>query len=338
MRGNYLLYALEAILLVLAVTTFILSSQQALQGILLGILVTSALHAAIAGVTVCSGWKKWTMLGLIAPVIITTIVMLIVNLQTDADASATPPTVAVGASYKIALLIVCGILPLANAALVGDGSQWRCTSGLVCTNSTESDALKTSIRKYLNTANDKTLPISGPLAASVNLGNLDNDYLETLKIGYISVNDSGNDVINCLGFKQAIDAQQRSLATQKRQTQIAAKQEDAKISFQGRDAPIIPQFTYEGGGLGGYGAVRKPTGVPQPPPLPGQPVVQPNVPQTKFSQDLNQGISNVQNVAAQKAALQARMAGLSVQSTSTEDVVNPMIQQAQATRLNTFKQ
>lgn len=338
MRGNYLLYALEAILFILALTTFAFTSQQALQSIILGILVVGALHMVISGVTVCSGWKKWTMIGLSAPVIITSIIMLIVNLQTDADAAATPPTVAIGASWKIALIIVCGILPLANAALVGDGSQWRCTSGLVCTNSAESDALKTSVRKYLNTANDTRYPISGPLAKSVNFSNLNNDYLEELKIAHISVNDSGNDVINCLGFKQAVDAQQRALATQQRRTQIAAKQEDAKQSFQGRDAPIIPQFTYEGGGLGGLGAIRKPTGVPQAPPLPGQQIVQPNVPQTKFSQDLNQGISNIQNVAATKANLQARMAGLSVPSTSTQDVVDPMIQQAQQTRLNQLKQ
>ena len=119
MRGNYLLYALEAILFILALTTFAFTSQQALQSIILGILVVGALHMVISGVTVCSGWKKWTMIGLSAPVIITSIIMLIVNLQTDADAAATPPTVAIGASWKIALIIVCGILPLANAALVG---------------------------------------------------------------------------------------------------------------------------------------------------------------------------------------------------------------------------
>lgn len=240
MRGNYLLYALEAILFILALTTFAFTSQQALQSIILGILVVGALHMVISGVTVCSGWKKWTMIGLSAPVIITSIIMLIVNLQTDADAAATPPTVAIGASWKIALIIVCGILPLANAALVGDGSQWRCTSGLVCTNSSESEALKTSVRKYLNTANDTRYPISGPLAKSVNFSNLNNDYLEELKIAHISVNDSGNDVINCLGFKQAVDAQQRALATQQRRTQIAAKQEDAKQSFQAKQ-PILGQ-------------------------------------------------------------------------------------------------
>ena len=240
MRGNYLLYALEAILFILALTTFAFTSQQALQSIILGILVVGALHMVISGVTVCSGWKKWTMIGLSAPAIVTSIIMLIVNLQTDADAAATPPTVAIGASWKIALIIVCGILPLANAVLVGDGSQWRCTSGLVCTNSAESDALKTSVRKYLNTANDTRYPISGPLAKSVNFSNLNNDYLEELKIAHISVNDSGNDVINCLGFKQAVDAQQRALATQQRRTQIAAKQEDARQSFQAKQ-PILGQ-------------------------------------------------------------------------------------------------
>ena len=57
MRGNYLLYALEAILFILALTTFAFTSQQALQSIILGILVVGALHMVISGVTVCSGWK-----------------------------------------------------------------------------------------------------------------------------------------------------------------------------------------------------------------------------------------------------------------------------------------
>lgn len=302
MRGNYLLYALEAILLILAVTTFILSSQQALQGILLGILVTSALHAAIAGVTVCSGWKKWTMLGLTAPVIITTIVMLIVNLQTDTDAGATPPTVAVGAAYKIALLIVCGILPLANAALVGDGSQWRCTSGLVCTNSTETDALKTSVRRYINAATNQKLSTTGPLAPTVNFNNLRNDNLETLKIKYITVDDNGNDALDCLGFKQAIDAaqvklvsDQRQAQINQRQSQIQAKQDAAKISFDNtklQNMSRIPnisgaQQTKPGGIFGGLKqsfnqglenqGVRPAPIVPPPtPPVPAQ-VVRPVV-------------------------------------------------------------
>jgi hypothetical protein len=250
MRGNYLLYALEAILFILAVITFAFTSQQALQGILLVILVASALHAAISGVTVCSGWKKWTMLGLTAPVIITSIIMLIMNLQTDKDASATPPTVAIGSSWKIALVITCGILPLANATLVGDGSQWRCTSGLICTNSTETDSLKTSVRRYINAATNQKLSTTGPLAPTVNLNNLRNDNLETLKIKYITVDDNGNDALDCLGFKQAIDAAQVKLVSDQRQTQInqrqsqiQAKQDAAKISFDNRNLPNVYKVT-----------------------------------------------------------------------------------------------
>lgn len=274
MRGNYILYALEAVLSSAAILTFTASGQEYLEILLLIVLVASVLHAVVAGITVC-GAKKWVMIAInaIAPII--AIVMLILNLNTDKDNTTTPPTIAVGWQWKLALTVSTIILPLANVALVGDGSQWRCSQGLMCTNPGDLDAVKTSVRRYFNADRGESKPVSGPLAESVNINDFKDDQLDTTKIPFITVDANGKDGIDCKNFKSAVDRLTSQTLTTKKQAQIADRQQQTKLSYEAVKAqpgilgappvaggiqyaePGKQQYAYQKGGLFGLGAQKQ---------------------------------------------------------------------------------
>jgi hypothetical protein len=198
------------------------------------------------------------MLGLTAPVIVTSIVMIIANLQTDKDASDAPPTVAVGASYKIALIITCGILPIANAALVGQGSQWRCgsgssssssgwgsSSGLTCSNPGDLEGIKQAVRKYNNAALRLNKPISGFRADPVDLNNL-GEHLDTEKILF-----TDNNIVDCKSFipriekdtaTEILNVKNATYNLKKAAQNVAKASYETKVSGQGPNPmgqPII---------------------------------------------------------------------------------------------------
>lgn len=264
MRGNFILYFFEAIMLISAGLTFTSTeNQKYLEVLLLIVMVTSFIHGLTSLATVCA-WKKWPLIILDGITAIISIVMLIMNAKTDEDAKV--KKVAVPWQWKAALFTGLLLTLLTNVALIPAGQNWRCTGSddLKCANKDNLDALKISVRKYYNAELGDKKPIKGIGSRKVNVNNLGDDTLETEKIAYITVDDEGNEIFDCKGFKAKVDRMTSKVLTAKKQQQVEEKQalrkqqqEEKKkqqdISFD----PSKPQYKYMGGGPFGAGAQRQ---------------------------------------------------------------------------------
>lgn len=267
MRGNFILYFLEAVMTIAAGLTFTSQEhQQYLEVLLLIVMVGSLIHAITAFATVC-GWKKWPLIVLNAITLVTSIVMLIMNAKTDEDAKLNK--VAVPWESKVILLSSVALTVAVNAALIPKGQNWWCsgqTDDLICVNKDNRSALDISVRKYFNAELGEKKPLKkrpGNKARKVDLNDLKDDKLEEAKIAYITVDDEGNEIFDCKSFKSKVDRMTADILTTKKQEQIKQKQDERKqlredkkkqqdISFD----PSKPQYKYVGGGIGGIGAKK----------------------------------------------------------------------------------
>jgi len=229
MRGNFILYFLELVIIITSGVVMFDNNKVDLERSLLVIFVAYILHAIASFGLVCNlNLKRWIMMGAsVIATIITSVALGIVYFSKDGDDKP------LSQNMKYAVLGVALIMPVINLVFVPSNDNLYCKSSSVCLKG-EIQQVKNAIRDYraYEEGHSSISALSKPVDVETELTR----FKDLQKLQSEATEIIGDDVgLNCKKFADLIKAEllsNKKVAAQKKITGIQGQLAQAKANPQ----------------------------------------------------------------------------------------------------------